>query len=290
MQTASVREPAVAGLFYPGDMRTLATHVDELLAAANGNASSLLPVRMLVAPHAGYTYSGATAARAFQRLRSSASLPGRAFIIGPSHVESFNFTSVFDGAAYRTPLGDVMIDQEAAHALARSHASIRCDRAGHVLSRGSRDGRGEHSIEVMLPFLQRVTPDVHIVPFIMGSQSWDACEALADGIRSIVDWSRDVVIASSDLSHFYDDARARGLDGVFCGSLEALDASLLYGRLARGECEACGGGPVVAALLASEGLRNRACSILARTNSGDVSGDRASVVGYVSAAVTGEPV
>jgi AmmeMemoRadiSam system protein B len=155
-----------------------------------------------------------------------------------------------------------------------------------VLSRG---GRGEHAIEVMLPFLQRVTQDVHIVPVIMGLQSWDACEALAAAIRSIVDWSRDVVIASSDLSHFYDDARARELDGVFCESLETLDAALLHGRLARGECEACGGAPVVAALLASEGLRGRACSILSRTNSGDVSGDRTSVVGYVSAAVTGDP-
>jgi MEMO1 family protein len=289
MQTASVREPAVAGLFYPGDRHTLAAQVDELLAAAGGAASSLPPVRMMVAPHAGYTYSGATAARAFQRLRSSSSVPARAFIIGPSHVESFNFTSVFDGTAYRTPLGDVKVDVEAAQALARSHASIRCDQAGHTRSRGSHGGRGEHSIEVMLPFLQRVTPDVHIVPVIMGSQSWDACEALAGGIGSIVDWSRDVVVASSDLSHFYGDARARELDGVFCESLETLDASLLHGRLARGECEACGGGPVVASLIASESLRRRACSILSRTNSGDVSGDRTSVVGYVSAAVTGEP-
>jgi AmmeMemoRadiSam system protein B len=155
-----------------------------------------------------------------------------------------------------------------------------------VLSRG---GRGEHAIEVMLPFLQRVTPDVHIVPVIMGSQSWEACETLAGGIRSILDWSRDVIVASSDLSHFYDDTRARELDGVFCESLETLDARLLHARLARGECEACGGGPVVAALLAGEGLRSRACSILSRTNSGDVSGDRTSVVGYMSAAVTGDP-
>lgn len=289
MQTASVREPAVAGLFYPGDRRTLATHVDELLAAAGSDTASLPRVRMMVAPHAGYTYSGATAARGFARLRSSSSLPARAFIIGPSHVESFNFTSVFNGVSYRTPLGDVQVDREAAHALARSHASIRGDRAGHVLARSSHEGRGEHSIEVMLPFLQRLTPDVHIVPVIMGSQSWEACEALAEAIKSIVDWSRDVVIASSDLSHFYDDTRARELDGVFCASLETLDASLLHDRLARGECEACGGGPVVAALLASEGLHIRACSILSRTNSGDVSGDRTSVVGYVSAAVTGEP-
>src|SRR5712672_4708209 len=106
MQTASVREPAVAGLFYPGDPRVLGARVEELLADAGRSTAGLPAVRVMVAPHAGYTYSGATAARGFARLQSSSALPGRAFIIGPSHVEAFDFTSVFDGAAYRTPLGD----------------------------------------------------------------------------------------------------------------------------------------------------------------------------------------
>lgn len=284
MQTASVREPAVAGLFYPGEARTLAAEVDGLLATADTFTPTPVPARVMVAPHAGYTYSGATAARGFARIRSASSPPARAFIIGPSHVEAFDFTSVFDGAAYRTPLGDVKVDPDAAQALARSHPSIRCDRAGHV----TRGGRGEHAIEVMLPFLQRAAKNVRIVPISMGLQSWEACEALGAAIRRIVDWRHDLIIASTDLSHFYDDARARELDGIFCESLRILDARLLHGRLTRRECEACGGGPVVAALLASEGLRDRACDELARSNSGDVSGDRDSVVGYMSAIVTGE--
>lgn len=271
-------------MFYPGDAETLAAEVDALLAGGR-DGTGLSPARALVVPHAGYAYSGAIAAAGFRRLRSSASALARAFIIGPSHVEAFDFTSVFEGGFYRTPLGDVAVDERAAEALAHAHRSIRRDRAGHVLRHS---GRGEHAIEVELPFLQRIAPGVSVVPITMGSQAWEACEALGAALASIVDWERDVVIASSDLSHFYDDKRARELDGVFCATIVTADAELLHGRLAGGECEACGGGPVVAALLACDGLRARTCDVLAYGNSGDVSGDRSSVVGYAAAVVTGE--
>jgi AmmeMemoRadiSam system protein B len=282
MQTASVREPAVAGMFYPGNARDLAATVDDLLRLSAPTTVSK-PVRVMVAPHAGYTYSGAIAATAFAALRAHA--PSRAFIIGPSHVEAFNHTSVFNGRAYRTPLGDMRVDEEAVKALV-SHPGIKTGPSGHVMS----GGRGEHAVEVELPFLQRVANSAWIVPIIMGSQSWGACTALGAAIRDVIDWDHDLIIASSDLSHFYDDARARQLDLVFCESLVTMDAAVLHERLARGECEACGGGPVAAALIASEALRTRSCEVLARGNSGDVSGDRSSVVGYVSAVITGDPV
>jgi len=275
-----VREPAVAGLFYPKDSRVLASTVDSLLGA---RAEAGAYVRVMVVPHAGYAYSGLIAARAFARVSSP---PARAFIIGPSHVESFPYTSIFNGSAYRTPLGDVPVDNEAVYGMVTSNRLIKSTPSGHVLSDG---GRGEHAIEVELPFLQRVAPAARIVPIIMGSQSWDACEALGNALRRVVDWSRDIVIASSDLSHFYDDERARELDGVFCDALVTMDAAELYENLESGACEACGGGPVVASLLASAGLRARSCELLARGNSGDVSGDYSSVVGYASAAITGEP-
>ncbi len=280
MQTTSIREPAVAGMFYPGDARTLASTVDSLVGARVEAASA---VRVMVVPHAGYTYSGAIAARAFARVSSP---PERAFIIGPSHVESFPYTSVFNGSAYRTPLGDVSVDEEAVYGLVTPNHRIKKSPSGHFLYSG---GRGEHAIEVELPFLQRVANTTRIVPIIMGSQSWDACEALGNALRRVVDWSRDVIIASSDLSHFYDDERARELDGVFCDTLVTLDAAELHAQLERGECEACGGGPVVASLIACAGLRSRACEIVVSGNSGDVSGDYSSVVGYASAVITGEP-
>lgn len=285
MHNGSIRQPAVAGMFYPGDAETLAAAVDALLAAGR-DGTGLAPARALVVPHAGYTYSGAIAAAGFRRLRPSASALRRAFIIGPSHVEAFDFTSVFDGEFYRTPLGDVAVDDRAARALALAHPSIKRDRAGHVLR--SRD-RGEHAIEVELPFLQRIARGMSVVPITMGSQSWEACEALGAALGNIIDWGHDVIIASSDLSHFYDDKRARELDGVFCTAIMTADAELLYARLAARECEACGGGPVVATLRACEGLRTRACDVLARGNSGDVSHDRSSVVGYASAVITGDP-
>lgn len=274
MPSLSVREPAVAGMFYPGNARELASTVDALLGQRTAPPST---VRAMVVPHAGYTYSGAIAARAFSRLAS----PGRAFIIGPSHVEAFNHTSVYDGTAYRTPLGEVKIDEAAARALG-TFPTIRNGIAGHVLPRG----RGEHAIEVELPFLQRVTATTRLVPIIMGNQSWEACEELGTALRQVVDWDHDVVIASSDLSHFYDDDRSRELDAVFCAGLVAMDAKALHESLARGECEACGGGPVVATLIASDGLRSRSCELTAHGNSGDVSGDRSSVVGYMSAVIT----
>jgi AmmeMemoRadiSam system protein B len=285
VHTVSIREPAVAGTFYPADARVLAAMVDARLAGGR-DGTALPPVRVLVAPHAGYAYSGAIASAGFRRLRSATSTVRRAFVIGPSHVEAFDFTSVFDGECYRTPLGDVAVDARAARALAQLHTSIQCDRAGHVLRRG---GRGEHAIEVELPFLQRMAPGVAIVPITMGSQSWEACDTLGAALRGVVDWEHDVIIASSDLSHFYASERAQELDGVFCETLMTGDAALLHQRLARGECEACGGGPVVAALIASGGLGNRTCEVLARGNSGDVSHDRSSVVGYAAAIVTGEP-
>lgn len=270
-------------MFYPDDRRALAEAVDALLACSSG-VIGVSPVRMLLAPHAGYVYSGAIAARGFNRLRTS-NAPARAFIIGPSHVEAFDFTSVYGGRAYRTPLGDVPVDRDAASALAGASPSIRIAGAGHALPR---HGRGEHGIEVELPFLQRCFPDIHVVPIVMGSQAWGACEELGHAIASIADWKRDVVIASSDLSHFYTDERARALDGVFCNTLVTLDARALYERVSRRECEACGAGPVIASLIATESLRGRACEMLATGNSGDVSEDRSSVVGYAAAVVTGE--
>jgi len=284
MQTAPTREPAVAGSFYPADPGALAAMVDSLLARRSTPAG-WPPVRVMVVPHAGYAYSGSVAAHAFALLSCAPSRIARAFIIGPSHVEAFNFASVYDGGAFRTPLGDIRVDEDTAHALTRSRTSIRRGRHGHDFRR---DGRGEHAIEVEIPFLQRVAPDACLVPIIMGAQGWDACEELGGALREVIDWNRDVIIASSDLSHFHPDARARELDGEFCARLAALDASLLHARVSAGECEACGAGPVVAALIASEGLTRRECKILSRANSGDVSGDRGSVVGYASAVVTGD--
>ncbi len=279
----SIRPPAVAGLFYPDDPDALARKVDEFLARAMVE-NARVPTdraRMLVAPHAGYAYSGAVAARGFALLARDAY--DTVVLVGPSHVDAFDFTSVFEGDAYRTPLGVLDVDRPAAHLLARAHPSIRLSDRGHA---SPRHARGEHGLEVLLPFLQRACDRPHIVPIVMGDQGWDACLALGRALAAAMDPERTLVVASSDLSHFhsYDEAVRR--DAAFCEVLTTLDAARLYDAVRAGRCEACGAGPVMAGLVASAAWEKRRCRVLACINSGDVTGEHESVVGYASAVVT----
>jgi hypothetical protein len=283
MNTGShIRLPAVSGLFYPGEARALAAMVDEMLGSLPSDPETAR-ITGMVSPHAGYVYSGRVAAHGFRALAARAvSNPVRAaVVVGPSHVEAFDFTSVFDGDAYRTPLGDVAVDRDLARRLAAAHPSIRLSGRGHV----KEHGRGEHGIEVLLPFLQCAAGACSIVPVVMGTQDWESCAALGRAIAEACDPADTVVIASSDLSHFHDARRAEALDRAFCAALETADARLLSRAVSAGECEACGAGPVIATLLATDRAPSRVCRVLARTHSGEVTGDRASVVGYASAII-----
>jgi AmmeMemoRadiSam system protein B len=284
--STSIRRAAVAGLFYPGDPTALARAVDALLAAAHSGAADA-SVRALVSPHAGYAYSGAVAARAFARLADGAF--DTVVLIGPSHVDAFDFASVFEGDAYQTPLGLVEVDAALARRLAAGGTAVRLSRRGHVAPARA---RGEHGLEVLLPFLQRVcaqrgTP--RIVPIVMGSQEWDACTALGRAVHETCDAERTLVAASTDLSHFYSYEEAVRLDAVFCDELATLDAARLFDAVRVRRCEACGAGPVIATVLATAAWAERRCQILSRSNSGDVTGEHESVVGYASAVVTSPP-
>jgi AmmeMemoRadiSam system protein B len=269
----------VAGSFYPRDAGALAGTVDALLAAAPRPSLSAAP-GALVCPHAGYAYSGVVAAHAFRCLESASART--LVLVGPSHVEAFDFSSVFEGEAYRTPLGDVPVDTDLARAIAEQAPSIRFSRRGHVRPESA---RGEHCLEVLLPFVQRVVPEARVVPIVMGSQHWQAADDLGNAIARVADPARAVVLASSDLSHFHPHDQAVRLDTVFCDTLETLDAAALHRAVAEGRCEACGAGPVVAAVRASARWPGRACRVLSRATSGDVTGDRASVVGYMAAVI-----
>ncbi len=275
-----LRTPAVAGMFYPADPHELRDTVDALLDVAGADESSA-PALAVVAPHAGYPYSGSLAARAFDALRGAD--VRTVVVVGPSHVEAFPFTSVFTGQAYRTPLGDVPVDTELARALSEAHPTIRASARGHVQPHLP---RGEHSIEVELPFVQRLFPDARIVPVVMGDQRWAAVEALGRALRRHAG-PGTVIVASSDLSHFYDYDRAVRLDTAFLDALATMDARRIHDDVAAGRCEACGAGPVAATVLATAD-DGRRVDILARANSGDVTGERASVVGYAAAAVREE--
>ena len=280
MQPHGIRKSTVAGMFYPGDPGVLRRDVDRMLdAAVRRDASGV--VCAMVSPHAGYPYSGAIAACGFRQLREH---DVRTLVmIGPSHVEYFNFSSVFTGDAYETPLGAVAVDVDLAKRIAASHETIRESNHGHVQPDLQ---RGEHGLEVQLPFLQRTHPNAMIVPIVMGEQNLEQCIALGKTLAAECG-PQDVILASSDLSHFHDYDTAVALDRIFLDTLSALDAPDLFDAVRELKCEACGAGPVVASLVATDAPdRERRYSLLAHANSGDVAGDRNSVVGYASAVIT----
>ncbi len=265
-------------MFYPGDADTLRRNVDELLASAP--AFSTGRVRAAVSPHAGYPYSGHVAARTFGAI--AAHVVNTVVVIAPSHVESFNFSSVFDGDGYETPLGVIEVDRDLAADISSGRGTVRSSPHGHMQPDLP---RGEHSLEVQLPFLQRAIPDARIVPIVMGEQRWEHCTDLG---QALAETAGDgvVIVASSDLSHFYDGARADALDASFGEALSTMDPRVVYDAVHSGTCEACGAGPVVAALTAIDSLDGLEFHLLERTHSGATTGDNSSVVGYLSAVVT----
>jgi AmmeMemoRadiSam system protein B len=145
----------------------------------------------------------------------------------------------------------------------------------------------EHSLEVQLPFLQQVLKDFELVPIVMGDQSLPTCQALAEAIASSLGEEKVLIVASSDLSHYHPYEWAVKLDGAILEAVNAFDPEKLYRALQDRESEACGGGPMVAAMLAAEKFGASSAKVLKYANSGDVTGDRGQVVGYMAAAVFG---
>jgi AmmeMemoRadiSam system protein B len=280
-----IRAPAVAGMFYPDDAASLRHEVEKLLHAAPPPppAKSIIAA---IAPHAGYMYSGLVAACTFKTLQAGYSpspekkISPTMIVIAPSHREAFPFISVFTGKAYRTPLGEVPIAQELANALIEADANILADWRGH---------RSEHALEVELPFLQVIWPDCRLVPVVMGDQDWELCRLLGEQLAKLVQKPLGVsaapifILASSDLSHYHPYDEAVRIDARFTRHLQAFDPAALYGALESAECQACGGGPVVAVMIAAKSLGADGVEILRYQNSGDVSGDHSAVVGYLAA-------
>lgn len=266
-----IRPAAVADAFYPGDASALNLLLDDLFATAktpNINAE----IKGLVAPHAGYRYSGKVAAAGYRQVR----LASKAVvaIIAPSHYDRFHGVSVFNGKGYETPLGFVPVASEQANALIEENEAIMSSWLGH---------RNEHALEVQLPFLQKRFTDFSILPIVMGEQSVDICKMLADAVVDVLKECSSLIIASSDLSHFHEDKIARQIDTATIRLVESFDEDRFTGSLEEFTGQFCGGGPIFTAMLASKqfGAHN-AKSVLYR-NSGDETGDLSSVVGYLSA-------
>ncbi len=272
-EKSSIRQPAVAGGFYPASADELRKMVDDFIAQA--------PVRQLpgdlvaiVAPHAGYVYSGKVAAHSYSLLKGHKY--DRVVVIAPSHYEAFEFSSVYNGDAYATPLGNVPVDREFAAKLVKQGPFIQLSMRGHAPAQQ----QGEHALEVQLPFLQRTIGDFKLVPIIMGEQTYETERALGVALAKTIAGTNTLIVASSDLSHYHTYDEASKMDQKTLKSIERWDYLSLSQNFERRIWEACGGGPIVATMVAAERLGAKQARILKYANSGDSTGDRSRVVGY----------
>ncbi len=267
-----IRHQQVAGYFYPADKDKLQKDIALMLQVAKPE-KAFNNIFGIVSPHAGYMYSGKTAAFAYNLLKDK--FYKTVIIISPSHAEYFPGISIYDGDAYETPLGIVEIDQIMVDKLVEN---------SKIISRGIQGHRKEHALEVQIPFLQTVLKNFKIVPIVMGDQNKIFVYELAEKISKVVE-DNTLVVASSDMSHFYSAEEAERLDSVVEKRINEFDFEQLLKDLDDHECEACGGGPI-AVMMKTASLKNIDKSlVISRSDSGDVTGDKSEVVGYLSAVV-----
>jgi AmmeMemoRadiSam system protein B len=275
MANVHARRAAVAGSWYPGTAAALASAVDGLLEQADRRASDVAgDLVALIAPHAGLMYSGPVAAHAYRLLRDRTF--DVAVLVGPSHFVGFDGVSIYPAGGFETPFGVAPIDEECASAIASHGAVVHEHRAAHAR---------EHSLEMQLPFLGRLVPRLPIVPLVMGYQTAETATALGDALASALRGRRALLIASTDLSHYHDAATASELDRVVIDCVRRFDADALQAALTRNPDHACGGGPTVAVMRAAHLAGARDAVVLHYADSGDVSGDKSAVVGYLAAAL-----
>ncbi len=254
---ATTRRPAVAGMFYPSDPRTLRTQVAGFLADAH--AAGPVP-KAVIAPHAGYIYSGAIAASAYARLKAARGIVRRVILLGPSHRVGFHGLALPTVDNFDSPLGPVSLDSDAIQQLADLPQVIRLD-AAHAQ---------EHSLEVHLPFLQELLGEFSLVPLAVGEAS--AAE-VGEVLERVWGGPETLIVISSDLSHYHDYDTARRMDRETSSAIEALRYEDLDFE------SACGRVPLSGLLYVAR-KRGLKVSTVDLRNSGDTAGDRARVVGY----------
>jgi len=259
------RKPAVAGQFYEGSKARLEAQVAQYIV---GGAVPEKVIGM-VSPHAGLMYSGAVAGELYSRIE----VPRTFVLIGPNHTGLGAPLAVMSFGQWDIPSGSVEVDFRLAELLLEYVDPLQEDEQAHLL---------EHSLEVQLPFIVHVAPAARIVPIVMGDTSLESCRALGQGIGEAVrelDYSV-VIVASSDMSHFISDGEARRVDRLAIDQIVSLAPEALHEVVRRHRITMCGCGPATALLYAAQVLGAKSAELVAYQTSGDVSGDRARVVGY----------
>lgn len=275
------RRQAVAGPkgFYPAKPEALRSMVTDYLNKTELKRESA-PLG-LIAPHAGYIYSGPVAGWAYRQIQGHSY--HTVVILAPSHMIPFPFAAVMTSGSYVTPLGEIPVDEDLASRLVKKGGDlVRASDYGHM---SGASPAAEHSLEVQLPFLQVALGDFKIVPVVIGISGWDVSRSLGDALAEICD-DNMLIVASSDLSHYhgYDDAYR--LDGMVIDLIKELDAESLAEGCRTRDLEACGGTPIAALLAAANKIGACEVEILRHKTSGDIPGGmRDQVVGYLAAAV-----
>jgi len=280
MAINSIRPPAVAGSWYPGIAGALERDVDRYLGAVETD----LPrgrLDAIIAPHAGLMFSGPVGAYAY-KAAAAAGPYDAAILVGPSHYVAFDGVALYPAGAFDSPLGPARIDEALASEIAKASPVVRVLPDAH---------RREHSLEMQLPFIRRLLRDVLIVPLLMGFQTRETIEALAGALASAGTGRRVLLIASTDLSHYFDANSARELDRQVEACVAAADPDRFleifeqYPEVERGRYVACGGGPAIAVMMAARARGARHGRVLKYMHSGEISGDNSGVVGYLAGAL-----
>jgi AmmeMemoRadiSam system protein B len=272
MITTEIRPPAVAGMFYEREPVRLKKAVENYLSQAH-------PPKIdgeiigLVSPHAGYFYSAKTAAFGYKLIKGKKY--GTVVVISPSHYEYFRGVSIYNGSAYQTPLGVISIDTELRDELKDYNSILEFSKRGH--------GR-EHALEVQLPFLQLVLEDFKLLPIVMGDQSREFVFDLAEVLAEVLKNKNVLLVASSDLSHYFAHDVANTLDSRIEKLINEYNEDELMNDLEEEKVQACGGGPIVTVMKTSKLLGANRSKVLYRNDSSEASGEKHQVVGYLSAA------
>jgi AmmeMemoRadiSam system protein B/AmmeMemoRadiSam system protein A len=272
-----IKPPNVAGSFYPDNPKELSEMIDNFIDSANPEPEEG-DIFALISPHAGYVFSGEVAAFGYKLIKDK---PYKTVIvIGPSHYYGFSGISVYPKGVFRTPLGDLEIDNEFTQKLADKDKEIFFD--ANAFDK-------EHSIEVQLPFLQKALSDFKIVPIVMGQCSFSACQKLANLLKETIAGRKDVLLViSTDMYHGYDYEECETIDNLTLSYLKNMDAEGLYNGLREGKLSLCGGFPVVSGIILSKESGYNKLEVLKYTNSALVTNKKvkgAWTVGYSSSAI-----
>ncbi len=260
-----IRQPAVAGSFYPANPEELSVQLDSFLNTELESKN----VKGLIVPHAGYIYSGAVAGEVF----ATAEIPKQVILIGPNHHGAGANISVSSADSWATPLGDVPIATALRDQLVNGIPALSIDGLAH---------RYEHSLEVMLPFLLRRQPELEIVPIVLGQLTLNDCLQLGSDLALVLkNWKDEVLLlASTDMNHFSSAATSEKLDFMAIEAMTAYDPQRLYQVVRENQISMCGVLPTVTVMQAAHELGARECQLVRYAHSGQVNGDNSSVVGY----------